>query len=150
MTERIDHSGNSARPIPGTMDTTSGSDDRESRALRDPLMRFDLAREIDRLTSEREWNEGDRNSIVLAKDAQQRILLTVMRSGARVGDEEAEGQIAIQVLGGRVVARRDAHSTELGDGELATVAPGGRWAVEAVEDSAILLTLARDPDTAGV
>lgn len=125
-----------------TMDTTSGSDDRESRALRDPLMRFDLAEEIDRLTSEREWSEGDRNSIVLLKAPQQRVLLTVMRAGSRVGDEEAAGPITIQVLGGRIVARRDGHSAELGDGELATVASGGQWAVEAVEDSAILLTLA--------
>lgn len=150
MTDGIDRAAGSARDIPGTMDTTSGSDDRESRALRDPLMRFDLAGEIDRLTSEREWNEGDRNSIVLAKDAQQRLLLTVMRAGARVGHELAEGQIAIQVLGGRVIARRDTASAELGDGDLATVAPGGQWAVEAIEDSAILLTIARDADTAGV
>ena len=54
--------------VPGSMETTSGSDGREARSLREPLMLFDLAAEIDRLTAESEWGDGDRNSIVLAKD----------------------------------------------------------------------------------
>jgi quercetin dioxygenase-like cupin family protein len=150
MTDGFDRSSRTMNDVPGTMDTTSGTGDRESRPLRDPLMRFDLAAEIDRLTSEREWNEGDRNSIVLAKDARQRVLLTVMRTGARVGDEEAEGPIAVQVLGGRVAVRRDSYEEALGDGELATIEAGGLWSVQAVEDSAILLTLAWPPEQAGV
>jgi hypothetical protein len=59
-------------PVPGTMDQTSGSDDRASRPLRDPLMKFDLREEIDRLSCERQWDEDGRNSIVLAKDARLR------------------------------------------------------------------------------
>ena len=58
--------------------------------------------------------------------------------------------MSVQVLGGRVVARRDAHAVELSDGELATIEAGAAWAVEAQEDSAILLTITWPPERAGV
>ena len=137
-------------PVPGTMDQTSGSDDRESRPLRDPLMKFDLRAEIERLSSERQWDEDGRNAIVLVKDARLRVLLTLIREGSRIGDNEAEGPMSVQVLGGRVVARRDAQAVELSDGELATIEAGAAWAVEAQEDSAILLTITWPPERAGV
>jgi quercetin dioxygenase-like cupin family protein len=150
MTDGSDATGGGRDAVPGTMDTTSGSDDRESRALRDPLMRFDLSAEIDRLTSEHKWNDDGKNSIVLAKDARLRVLLTVLRSGARVGDDDADGPITVQVLGGRVTAEHEGRSETLGDGELATIEAGGAWSVEAADDSAILLTIAWPPEKAGV
>ena len=143
--------GSGARDaVPGTMDTTSGSDDRESRALRDPLMRFDLSAEIDRLTGEDKWGEDGKNSIVLAKDARLRVLLTVLRSGARVGNDDADGPMSVQVLGGRIIAAHEGRSETLGDGELATIEAGGQWSIEAAEDSAILLTIAWTTEKAGV
>jgi quercetin dioxygenase-like cupin family protein len=137
-------------PVPGTMDQTSGSDDRASRPLRDPLMKFDLREEIDRLSCERQWDEDGRNSIVLAKDARLRVVLSLVREGARIGDNDAEGPMSVQVLGGRVVARRDRQAVELADGEMATIEAGAAWAVEAQEDSAILLTITWPPERAGV
>ena len=106
--------------------------------------------EIERLSGERQWDEDGRNSIVLAKDARLRVLLTLLREGARVGDDDAEGPMSVQVLGGRVVARRDRHAVELHDGEMATIEAGAAWAVEAQEDSAILLTITWPPERAGV
>jgi quercetin dioxygenase-like cupin family protein len=132
------------------MDETSGSDDRESRPLRDTLMKFDLRSEIDRLSREPQWDEDGRSSIVLAKDARLRVLLTLIREGSRIGDDDAEGPMSVQVLGGRVVARRDGRAVELSDGELGTIEAGGVWAVEAQEDSAILLTITWPPERAGV
>lgn len=130
-------------------DSTSGSDDRESRQLRDPLMKFDLGREIDRLTGERKWADDGKNSILLAKDARLRVLLTVMRAGERVGDDDAEGPMTIQVLVGRVFARHQTGAVDLGNGELATIAAGGSWSVEAAADSAVLLTITWPPSDAG-
>ena len=136
--------------VPGALETTRGSDAREARSLRDPLMQFDLAAEIDRLTTESEWDDGDRNSIVLAKDSRLRVLLSVIRAGARIGDDDAEAAITVQVLGGRVTLRRDVHAIDLADGHLGTIESGGSWTVEAVEDSAVLLTIAWPPERAGV
>ena len=136
--------------VPGALETTRGSDAREARSLRDPLMQFDLAAEIDRLTTESEWDDGDRNSIVLAKDSRLRVLLSVIRAGARIGDDDAEAAITVQVLGGRVTLRRDVHAIDLGDGHLGTIESGGNWTVEALEDSAVLLTIAWPPERAGV
>ena len=132
-----------ASQVPGTMDTTSGSDEREPRPLREPLMRFELQAEVERLAGENEWNDGDRNAIVLAKDARQRVLLTALRSGARIGEDDIDGPFTIQVLTGAVVVRRGDRSVELTEGDLATVEPGpAAWAVEALDDSAVLITLA--------
>ena len=136
--------------VPGALESTRGSDAREARSLRDPLMQFDLAAEIDRLTTESEWGDGDRNSIVLAKDSRLRVLLSVIRAGARIGDDDAEAAITVQVLGGRVTLRRDVHAIDLADGHLGTIESGGSWTVEAVEDSAVLLTIAWPPERAGV
>ena len=129
--------------VPGTMDTTSGTDEREPRALREPLMRFELQAEVERLAGENEWNDGDRNSIVLAKDARQRVLLTALRSGARIGEDDIDGPFTIQVLTGAVVVRRGNRSVELTEGDLATIEPGpAAWAVDALDDSAVLITIA--------
>ena len=136
--------------VPGALESTRGSDAREARSLRDPLMQFDLAAEIDRLTTESEWGDGDRNSIVLAKDSRLRVLLSVIRAGARIGDDDAEAAITVQVLGGRVTLRRDVHAIDLADGHLGTIESGGSRTVEAVEDSAVLLTIAWPPERAGV
>lgn len=136
--------------VPGALESTHGSDAREPRSLRAPLMQFDLAAEIDRLTTEGEWGDGDRNSIVLAKDSRLRVLLAVMRAGARIGDDDAEAAITVQVLGGRVTLRRDLRAIDLGDGHLGTIESGGSWTVEAVEDSAVLLTIAWPPERAAV
>ena len=136
-----------ASQVPGTMDTTSGSDEREPRPLREPLMRFELQAEVERLANESEWNEGDRNAIVLEKDARLRVLLTTLRTGAIIGEDDIDGPFTVQVLTGAVVVKRGDRSIELAEGDLATVEPGpAAWAVKALDDSAILLTIAWPPE----
>src|SRR5438477_1554812 len=105
--------------IAGEPDTTSGSDTRDSRTLREPFMRFNLLDEIGRLAGEPEWNERDRNSIVLAKDARFRMLLTVLRNGARMTDDDGEATLSIQLITGSATAARGRDSVMLAPGEIA-------------------------------
>lgn len=126
----------------GAYGSTSGSDDREPRPMIEPLMLFDVATEIERLRAEEQWAEGDRASKMLAKDVDFRVLLSVMRVGARLTEEDGDARVSIQMLdgGARLDVGRDEH--KLPPGALAVVNAGTPWALTASGDCAVLLTLA--------
>lgn len=126
----------------GSYGSTSGSDDRESRAVMEGLMVFDLAAEIQRLRGEDEWADRDRNARTLAKEIDFRVLLSVMRAGARLNEEDGDARVSIQLLDG--AARLDANGEEqrLAAGTLAVVDAGRPWALTADGECAVLLTLA--------
>jgi hypothetical protein len=137
--------------IPGEPDTTSGSGVRDSRSLRDPLMQFNLLDEIGRLAGEPQWGDGDRNSIVLAKDARFRILLSVLRENARIAEEDGDwGTMSVQLITGSATIARGPREILLAPGELAVLEGGAAWSVTAHAESAILLTLAWPEGRAGV
>ncbi|HVM31164.1 MAG TPA: hypothetical protein VM305_10420 [Candidatus Limnocylindrales bacterium] len=130
--------------------STSGSDSRESRALMERLMTFDLHSEIDRLRSEDQWNDGDRNSRMLAKDVDFRVLLTVLRSGATLDENDGDARTSLQVIGGSARLETASGSAELGAGQIAVVDAGQPWSFTAKEDCAVLATLAWPREKAGV
>jgi len=141
MTDR-DMTGDEREAAGGAYGTTSGSDDRGSRPLMERLMAFDLAAEIGRLRAEGEWADGDRNSVTLAKEVDFRVLLSVLRGGARLSEEDGDARVSIQLLDG--AARLDVGGTEetLDAGSLAVVDAGTQWHLTAAGDCAVLLTLA--------
>lgn len=122
--------------------STSGSDTRESRALMERLMVFDLHAEINRLRNEGPWQSGDRNSRTLAKEVDFRLLLTVMRSGATLDENDGDARTSIQLIGGSARLESAAGSAELSAGQLATLDVGQAWKLTATEDCAVLTTLA--------
>jgi len=136
--------------IPGEPDTTSGSGLREPRPLREPLMRFNLLDEISRLAGEPQWSEGDRNSIALAKDPHFRILLTVLKTGARIGDDDADATMSVHLITGSATVRHGADEVHLVPGEVAVLEAGSGWQLHADQESAALLTLAWPEERAGV
>jgi quercetin dioxygenase-like cupin family protein len=111
---------------------------------------FSLADEIRQLRGESEWREGDRNSMTLAKALDFRVLLSVLREGATIHDDEGDGRASVQVLEGRAVLKVDNQQADLVAGELATVDTGHRWQLRAKEESAVLLTIAWPREKAGV
>lgn len=135
--------------IPGEPATTSGSGVRDSRPLRDPLMHFNLLDEIGRLAGEPQWNDGDRNSIVLAKDARFRILLSVLRDGAGLADDDAYATIAVHLLTGSAMVTRGDREVLLAPGEIAVLEAGDAWSVAARAESAVLLSLSWPEEMAG-
>ncbi len=130
-----------AQSIPGQRATTSGSPTREARSLRDPPMRFALRDEAARLAAEPEWTDGDRNSIVLAKDARFRMLLSVLRQGAVFHGEEADSTASVQLISGDVAVECGGAYVDLAPGEVAVLDAGDGWSLHATRDSSVLLTL---------
>lgn len=122
-------------------DSTGGSDTREARTLDAPVLAFDLPHELARLRSEPGFAQFGRSSKTLAKSSTLRLVLTATRAGARVGEDDAEATVAVQVIDGRVSIDRDGRALELGTGSLAWLGGAQGWAVRSEEDSAVLLTI---------
>lgn len=129
---------------------TSGGEERESRSLSAPLLRFDLAEEGTRLRGERPYTDGDRNARTLAKVAWFRLTLVALRSGATFSEADQRGTVALQVLEGRVLVEVGDETAETGESEVAVVAPGHPWVAVGLADSLLLVHLAWPPEPASV
>lgn len=122
-------------------DMTSGSDSREPRTLDDPVMGFELDREVDLLRREPGYSEFGRSSKTLGKGGHFRLLLTAARAGVDIGNQDAEAPMAIQVLSGSVTVDREGTGLPFGAGSLVWFAEGGGWAVRVDEDAALVLSI---------
>ncbi len=123
-------------------DHTSGSPVREGRPLMEPLLVFDLPGEIARLRGEPTFEGKDRNSMTLAKESDFRVLLTVLRPGATIDEQDGEGRMSVQVLDGSTRLELEGGTADLGSGQVATVDAGNPWSLRAREDAAVLVTMA--------
>jgi hypothetical protein len=126
----------------GPYGRTSGTAEREGRAVMESLMAFSLHDELERLRREEPWREGDRNSRTLAKDVDFRLLLTVLRDGVTVSENDGDARASIHLLEGAAVLRRASEEVHLAPGDVAVVDAGEGWALTASAECAFLLTLA--------
>ena len=102
---------------------------------------LDLAQEM--LTSEqtKPWQTGH-TARMLVKKGDFRMVLISMEKGSVLKEHHADGTISVQVLKGslRFTAQGKAHTLQTNS--LVALAPPIRHEVEALEDSAFLLTIA--------
>lgn len=122
--------------------STTGSDERAGRALMEDLMSFDLATEAAGLREEEQYTSGDRNSRTLAKDVDFRVLLSVLRPGAELDEQDGDARASIHVLEGRAVLRVQDEQADLKAWQVAVVDAGHPWTLRASSDCTVLLTLA--------
>jgi quercetin dioxygenase-like cupin family protein len=100
------------------------------------------------LLGEPEWTGGDRNSRTLFKADTLRIVLTALRAGATMRNEDPDEAVAIQPLQGEVAVRVGSQEIAARSGELVCVGEGQPWEVRASADSLFLLTVGRPPNPA--
>lgn len=112
--------------------------------LADPLLRFDLQQELEGLRREDSWErETGRSSKTLAKYPDFRIVLVLMKAGTHMHDHKADARISIQAVRGKILLHvPDQTPLELSTGQLLTLDCGMHHDVEALEESAFLLTVA--------
>lgn len=108
--------------------------------LDDPMLTFDLKAEIERLRGENAW-QGGRDSKTLVKHADFRIVLTVLQSGARLHEHKAAGPISVQAVAGHIRMHVGGKIFDLPAGHLLALERALPHDVEALEDSAFLLTI---------
>jgi quercetin dioxygenase-like cupin family protein len=109
--------------------------------MAEPLMEFDLPAEIDRLRSETTWSTGQ-NARTLVKYDDLRVVLTVLRAKARMPEHKTEGRISVHVLSGHIHLRAAGRTFSLRHGSLLALDHGMPHDVDAIEESALLLTIA--------
>lgn len=130
--------------------STSGTDERDARPMMEPLLVYSLADEIGQLRDEEPWRSGDRNSRTLAKEVDFRVVLSVLRDGATLHEEDGDARTSLHVLEGRATLSLDAEEADLDASEVAMVDTGHRWRLRAKGECAVLLTLAWPREKAGV
>jgi quercetin dioxygenase-like cupin family protein len=109
--------------------------------MAEPLMEFDLPAEIDRLRAEKTWLTGQ-NARTLLKYDDFRVVLTALQAKARMPEHKTEGRISVHVLSGHIRLRADGRTFSLRPGSLLALDHGVPHSVEALEESAFLLTIA--------
>lgn len=116
------------------------------QAMAAPYLEFDIAREVEQLHREAGWQSGQ-NAKTLVKYDGLRIVLIALQAHSRIPEHHTEGQVSIQTVAGHIQVRAQGRSFELHPGGLLTLNRGLPHEVEAVVESAFLLTIARPSDS---
>ena len=122
-------------------DTTSGSDSREARSLDDPVMGFELGREVALLRDEPGDRQFGRSSQTLGKSPHFRLVVTAARAGTEIGNDATDDAMAIQVLDGSVTVDRAGAGMAFGPGTAIWFAEGEDWSVRIDTDAALVLSI---------
>ncbi len=107
-----------------------------------PLLTFDIPTLLAQLKHEDLWRTGKRNAMTLLKDRGLRVVLIVMHASTAIPSHQAESPLSVQVVEGRLQVRTDAEPVTLKKGHMLALRAGIRHEIEALEESALLLTLA--------
>ncbi len=122
-----DHPNENKRPHPRSLDA--------------PYLEFNIAMELQQLHLEPGWQSGQ-NAKTLVKYDGLRVVLIALKAGSRIPEHHSEGQVSIQTIVGHIQVRAEGRSFELRPGGLLALEQGLPHNVEALEESAFLLTIA--------
>jgi quercetin dioxygenase-like cupin family protein len=115
---------------------------REPEPTGSPSLSFDLQGELHRLrTEDHPWQAG-RNAKILVKYPDFRILLIGLRAGTQWAEHHAAGSISVQTISGHILIRAAGRTFDLPEGQLLALERDVPHDVEALAESAILLTIA--------
>jgi quercetin dioxygenase-like cupin family protein len=110
--------------------------------LADSILEFNLTDEIAQLRREDSWQRGTgRSSKTLVKHPDFRIVLILIKAGAHVNEHRTEARISIQPIVGKVRLHLPDRAIELSAGQLLALDSAVPHDVEAIEESAFLLTV---------
>jgi quercetin dioxygenase-like cupin family protein len=104
-------------------------------------MEFDLPAEVHRLHAETTWHTGQ-NAKTLIKYDDFRVVLIALAAKARMQEHKNEGRISVHVLSGHIQLKASGRTFNLRAGGLLALDQGVSHDVDALEESAFLLTIA--------
>ena len=106
-----------------------------------PLMDFNVTEEIAQLHEEEAWLRTGRNSKTLVKQPDFRIVLIALQKGIHLEEHSADARISIHTLSGHVKLELPEQTVDLPDGHLLVLDRALEHDLEALEESAILMTI---------
>lgn len=112
---------------------------------------FDLPVIEAEMRATKEYVQDGRTARSLAREDDVRIVLVAMSTSARMAEHRVDETAVVHVLSGHVRLHLPEKTVDLPAGQLLVLAPGLQHDVEAIVDSAFLLTLgwpaaSREPD----
>ena len=107
-----------------------------------PLLHVQFSEQLARLKLETTWSTSRRNAITLSQEPTLRLVLMLLGKGITMPAHQAAGPLTLHVLSGAVAFRAAGGTVEIGAGELVALEGAIEHEVEALEESACLLTLA--------
>lgn len=128
---------------PSSAAASAGDSTEHPHTLSGPLLELDLETALEELRRGDQYQNGKPSGRTLVKEPDLRVVVFAFRSGARMKEHRASGPISVQTLGGRVRLQVGERSVELTPGRLLAIEPDIPHDVEALEDSALLLTIGR-------
>lgn len=111
--------------------------------LANVMIQTNIRDEIQKLKDASAWQQPvGRSSETLVKYENFRVVLVVMKQGSRMNGHHADGPISIHALHGRIrLHLPESQPAELGSGDILALERGVKHDVEAIEESAFLLTI---------
>ena len=110
--------------------------------LAGPLLRFDLASELDELHRDESWFQSTgRSSKTLVKYSDLRVVLIAMKANTHMHEHMAAGKISVHSLHGHIRLHLPDQVVDLPAGHLLALDQCVPHDVESSEDRAFLLTL---------
>jgi quercetin dioxygenase-like cupin family protein len=106
-----------------------------------PLMNFDLTKEVKMLHQEETWQRTGRNSKTLVKHPDFRIVLIALKKGEHMEEHKTDARISIHTLNGHVKLKLPGETVDLPAGRLLALDRALEHNVEAIQESAVLLTI---------
>lgn len=110
---------------------------------------FDLSARVEQLRRE-QLGEKKIASKTLVKHPDFRIALTVMKAGTRIEEHKAVGRISVQTVSGHIRMQVPGKLVDLPVGHMLALDRAVPHDVEAVEDSAYVLTMAMPETTESI
>ncbi|HVA89204.1 MAG TPA: cupin domain-containing protein [Chloroflexota bacterium] len=121
---------------------THGSPERPMHQVARSRLSFDLGAELESLRTEKGWQQGTRHAKTLVKEPDFRLVLISIRQNGRMEEHRAPGRISIHTLTGRLRLQVLGEAIDLTAGQILVLDPDVAHDVEALEESAFLLTIA--------
>ena len=106
-----------------------------------PFVEFSFRKELEQLHREPEWKSGH-TAKTLVKYDDLRVVLNALKAHARLVEHQTKGRISIQTVSGHILVRAGDRTFDLPTGTLLALDRDLPHDVEALEDSALLLTIA--------
>ena len=114
----------------------------KERYLAEPCRCFELGEEFDSLRRDIGWQRDGHSARTLVKHDDLRVVLIALAQGARMGEHTADARASILTVAGTVRVWVGQRAIPLALGGLLVLDRAVTHDVEALEESAILLTLA--------
>ncbi len=115
--------------------------DSKKRMLSAPLLFFELEDEIRQLKEDPEWTARRRTAVTLVKEPELSVVLVIAQKGATLREHRTESPFTLLVLSGSVRFAAGEDTRTVARNGFVALDKGIPHEVEALEESAFLLTI---------